>query len=177
MRSRLERYQSRMTIALTTSVTPMCSRRAIGSGTSAVRHDRRRILRRMRCLQCTNAVNMIPLASACRGVRVECASTSRSADPAARRSPSVNRHMPSRKTPMQAAACTYEIVFGPRAGQKVLSLQGAMPRDAGFEQALCANRQGFSLRTTDAGCSTHLAGSGRIGRRADGSSTAFIGAL
>ena len=78
---------------------------------------------------------------------------------------------------MQAAACTYEIVFGPRAGQKVLSLHGAMPRDAGFEQALCANRQGFSLRTTDAGCSTHLAGSGRIGRRADGSSTAFIGAL
>ena len=53
---------------------------------------------------------------------------------------------------MQAAACTYGIVFGPRAGQKVLSLQGAMPRDAGFEQALCANRQSFSLRTTDAGC-------------------------
>ena len=47
--------------------------------------------------------------------------------------------------PLQAAACTYRIAFGPRAGQKVLTLQGAMPRDAGFEQALCANMNGFSL--------------------------------
>ena len=47
--------------------------------------------------------------------------------------------------PLQAAACTYRIAFGPRAGQKVLTLQGAMPRDAGFEQALCANLSGFSL--------------------------------
>ena len=47
--------------------------------------------------------------------------------------------------PLQAAACTYRIAFGPRAGQKVLTVQGAMPRDAGFEQALCANIQGFSL--------------------------------
>ncbi|MEO8808213.1 MAG: transposase [Burkholderiaceae bacterium] len=27
-------------------------------------------------------------------------------------------------------ACTYRIAFDPRAGQKVLTLQGAMPRDA-----------------------------------------------
>ena len=47
--------------------------------------------------------------------------------------------------PLQAAACTYRIAFGPRAGQKVLTVQGVMPRDAGFEQALCANIQGFSL--------------------------------
>ena len=47
--------------------------------------------------------------------------------------------------PLQAAACTYRIAFGPRAGQKVLTLQGVMPRDAGFEQALCANLNGFSL--------------------------------
>jgi len=30
--------------------------------------------------------------------------------------------------PLQAAACTYQIAFGPRAGQKVLPLQGAMPK-------------------------------------------------
>ena len=31
--------------------------------------------------------------------------------------------------PLQAAACTYRIAFGPRAGQKVLTLQSAMPRE------------------------------------------------
>lgn len=29
--------------------------------------------------------------------------------------------------PLQAAACTYRIAFGPRAGQKVLSLSTAAP--------------------------------------------------
>ena len=29
--------------------------------------------------------------------------------------------------PLQAAACTYRIAFGPRAGQKVLNVQGAKP--------------------------------------------------
>ena len=48
--------------------------------------------------------------------------------------------------PLQAAACTYRIAFGPRAGQKVLTLQGAMPRDADFKQNLCADIDGFSLR-------------------------------
>ena len=47
--------------------------------------------------------------------------------------------------PLQAAACTYRIAFGPRAGQKVLTVQGAMPRDADFKQSLCADIQGFSL--------------------------------
>ena len=47
--------------------------------------------------------------------------------------------------PLQAAACTYRIAFGPRAGQKVFTAQGAMPRDAAFAQALCADEQGFSL--------------------------------
>ena len=32
-----------------------------------------------------------------------------------------------------------------RAGQKVLSVQGAMPREATFKQDLCANMNGFSL--------------------------------
>ena len=31
--------------------------------------------------------------------------------------------------PLQAAACTYRIAFGPRAGQNVLTVQGAMPRE------------------------------------------------
>ncbi|HEY8707891.1 MAG TPA: transposase, partial [Burkholderiaceae bacterium] len=47
--------------------------------------------------------------------------------------------------PLQAAACTYRIAFGPRVGQKLLTVQGAMPREPGFEQDLCAQTQGFSL--------------------------------
>ena len=47
--------------------------------------------------------------------------------------------------PLQAAACTYRIAFGPRAGQKVLTLQGAMPRETEFKQTLCADIDGFSL--------------------------------
>jgi hypothetical protein len=47
--------------------------------------------------------------------------------------------------PLQAAACTYRIAFGPRAGQKLLTVQGAMPSDADFNQNLCADMQGFSL--------------------------------
>ena len=42
----------------------------------------------------------------------------------------------------------------PRAGQKVLKLQGAMPRETGLNQTLCADMQGFSphaavLRSAD----------------------------
>ena len=44
--------------------------------------------------------------------------------------------------PLQAAACTYRIAFGPRAGQKVLTVQGAMPRDADLKQRLCADIDG-----------------------------------
>ena len=39
----------------------------------------------------------------------------------------------------------YLIAFDPRAGQKVFTAQGAMPRDTAFTQALCADMQGFSL--------------------------------
>ena len=39
----------------------------------------------------------------------------------------------------------YRIAFGPRAGQKVFTLQGAMPRDTAFAPELCADAQGFSL--------------------------------
>jgi hypothetical protein len=47
--------------------------------------------------------------------------------------------------PLQAAACTYRIAFGPRAGQKVLTLRGAMPRESPPLQPLCAGINGFSL--------------------------------
>jgi len=48
--------------------------------------------------------------------------------------------------PLQAAACTYRIAFGPRAGQKVFARQGAMPREqASLTRTLCAEEQGFSL--------------------------------
>ena len=47
--------------------------------------------------------------------------------------------------PPQSAASTYRIAIGPRAGHKVFTLQGAMPQDGAFTQALCADEQGFSL--------------------------------
>jgi Putative transposase len=46
--------------------------------------------------------------------------------------------------PLQAAACTHRIAFGPRAGQKVLTVQGVMPRDADFNRHLCADIDGNS---------------------------------
>jgi hypothetical protein len=46
---------------------------------------------------------------------------------------------------LQAAAVTYRIAFGPRAGQKLLTLRGAMPREATASQPLCADIDGFSL--------------------------------
>ena len=44
--------------------------------------------------------------------------------------------------PIQAAACTYRIAFGPCAGLKVLTVQGAMPRQTEFKQTLCADNNG-----------------------------------
>ena len=46
--------------------------------------------------------------------------------------------------PLQAAACRHRIAFGPRAGQKVLTLQGR-PRETDFKQMLCADIDGFRL--------------------------------
>jgi len=39
----------------------------------------------------------------------------------------------------------YRIAFGPRTGQKVLMVQGAMSMDADFKQTLCADIDRFSL--------------------------------
>jgi len=53
--------------------------------------------------------------------------------------------------PLQAAAITYRIAFGPRAGQKVLTLRGAMPREHRARQPLCADIDGFSQPACIAG--------------------------
>ncbi len=47
--------------------------------------------------------------------------------------------------PLQATAATYRIAFGPRVGQKVLTLRGATPREDRTRQPLCADIDGFSL--------------------------------
>jgi hypothetical protein len=47
--------------------------------------------------------------------------------------------------PLHRGSCVYRIAFGPRAGQKVLTLQGALPREISGKQKLCVNLQGFSL--------------------------------
>ena len=48
-------------------------------------------------------------------------------------------------TPLHAAACTYRIAFGPRAGQKVLTLQTLPSQAAQLSQPGCVSEQGFSL--------------------------------
>lgn len=61
--------------------------------------------------------------------------------------------------PLQAAACTYRIAFGPRAGQKVFTVQGSVPQDAAFTQTLCADERqahaayGRRARRAGRGCS------------------------
>ena len=47
--------------------------------------------------------------------------------------------------PLQAASCTYRIALGPRAGQKVLSLQSLASPDKSSTPDLCAKLHGFSL--------------------------------
>ena len=47
--------------------------------------------------------------------------------------------------PLQAAACTYRIALGPRAGQKVLTLQTVPSQEAPPTEQHCVNAHGFSL--------------------------------
>jgi hypothetical protein len=47
--------------------------------------------------------------------------------------------------PLQAAAITYRIAFGPRAGHKVLTLRGAIAREGMGRELLCSDIDGFSL--------------------------------
>jgi len=46
---------------------------------------------------------------------------------------------------LQAAACSYRIALGPRAGQKLLSLRAIPGRDKKATAALCADAHVFSL--------------------------------
>jgi hypothetical protein len=48
-------------------------------------------------------------------------------------------------SPLQAASCTYRIALGPRAGQKVLTLQSLPSPDKPSTPGLCANAHGFIL--------------------------------
>jgi hypothetical protein len=57
-------------------------------------------------------------------------------------------------TPRQAASCTYRIVLGPRAGQKVLSLQTVPGTTAQAAQALCAAEHIIAAQKNCASCST-----------------------
>ena len=47
--------------------------------------------------------------------------------------------------PLQAASCTYRIALGPRAGQKVLSLQSLPSQARPSSQELRVKAHGFSL--------------------------------
>ena len=47
--------------------------------------------------------------------------------------------------PLQAAACTYRIALGPRAGQRVLSLQTVPSQEVQPTHQRCVSAQGFSL--------------------------------
>ena len=52
--------------------------------------------------------------------------------------------------PLQAAACTYRIAFGPRKGQKVLSLQTVPPGASEITSPRCVSDLGFSLHANTA---------------------------
>ena len=56
--------------------------------------------------------------------------------------------------PLQAAACTYRIALGPRAGQKVLSLQAVPNQAPPPTPERCVNEQGFSLHA-EVRCAAH----------------------
>ncbi|MGH8604679.1 MAG: transposase, partial [Gammaproteobacteria bacterium] len=56
--------------------------------------------------------------------------------------------------PLQQAACTYRIALGPRAGQKVLTLQTLPSQAVRPSQQRCVNEQGFSLHA-EVCCAAH----------------------
>ncbi len=63
--------------------------------------------------------------------------------------------------PLQAAPCTYRIAFGPRAGQQVLTLQGAERGQGTAPAGGPVPREGLALASASAACkAVH-----RLGRR------------
>jgi hypothetical protein len=63
--------------------------------------------------------------------------------------------------PLQAAAVTYRIAFGPRAGQRMLALRGTMPREATARPPSRARRRRFEALTSYRCGRTQLAPSRR----------------
>ncbi|MGH8612657.1 MAG: hypothetical protein ACREYF_11655 [Gammaproteobacteria bacterium] len=59
-----------------------------------------------------------------------------------------DRDPESALTPLQGAACTYRIAFGPRAGQKVLTLQTVPNRVTPPTPQRCVNEQGLACTLT-----------------------------
>ena len=55
---------------------------------------------------------------------------------------------------LRAAACTYRIALGPRAGQKVVSLQTVPSQAEPPTEQRCVNAQGFSLHA-EVCCAAH----------------------
>jgi hypothetical protein len=49
------------------------------------------------------------------------------------------------RSELQGQPVTYHIAFGPRAGQKVLTLRGTTPHETATRQPLCADIDGFTL--------------------------------
>jgi len=47
--------------------------------------------------------------------------------------------------PVQGAAVTHRVAFGPRAGQKLVCLRGPMPQEAKERQRLCADIDGLDI--------------------------------
>ncbi len=56
--------------------------------------------------------------------------------------------------PLQSAACTYRIAFGPRAGQKVLCLKTVPTQEPKVTAKRCVSEHGFSLHA-DVRCAAH----------------------
>jgi hypothetical protein len=48
-------------------------------------------------------------------------------------------------TPLQAAACTYRVALGPRAGRKILTVQSAPPQEWANASDRCVSQNGFSF--------------------------------
>jgi hypothetical protein len=55
---------------------------------------------------------------------------------------------------LRAAACTYRIALGPRAGQKVRSFQTVSTREPPLTSVRCVDEQGFSLHA-EVCCAAH----------------------
>ena len=75
--------------------------------------------------------------------------------------------------PLQAAACTYRIAFGPRAGQKVLTLQGAERGHGSAPAGGPVPREGLALASAGA-ASKACPGTGTSSKRCAPTTTGLV---